>query len=256
VFSATRLPPSFFGDATRNALARGDREEAAAYAAHGRCAAGADSGRVSLLLDCGQIVRKRETSIVLPIFESDRWTNNEQFANELSKRHNVQYGSQVRVKYWLKVALPALEPMPPRYTAVVVRARSTENRDGAQAQAVLVSNLDMLAVRAYHEKESSMFVRAIARAIVKYLAHEQADKQDEGLGALVNILGLVTETADTRSWSSLPGCIYLARLDLPAGRYRIEADLLGPNGSRVGTMAFDNVAVKGGAHVVRNARAF
>jgi len=255
IFPATPLPPSFYCDATANAIARADREEASAYAARGHAPAGADSGRVSLFLDCGTIVRKREASVVLPIFENDRWTDNEKFAHELSRRHNVNYGSQVKIKYWLKVALPALEVLPPRYTGVVVRATSTENRNGCEAQAVVVSNLDALAAQAFREKESTMFARAIVRAIVKYLAHEQASQKDEGLGALVNILGIVTETADTRSWSTLPGCVYLARLNLPAGRYQIEAELLGPGG-HVGTMTFDNVAVKAGSHVVRNARAF
>jgi hypothetical protein len=67
---------------------------------------------------------------------------------------------------------------------------------------------------------------------------------------------VVTETADTRSWSSLPGCVYLARLDLPAGRYRIEAELRGPHDHGAGSIVFDEVIVPGGAHVIRNARAF
>jgi hypothetical protein len=250
-------PPSFYRDAADNAIARGDREEADAYAARAGYDEPDGTGHVSLLIECGQIIRKREASLVLPIFENDRWTDNERFANELSHRQGVTYGPQRRVKYWLKVALPALEPPPPpRYTAVNVRARAAEGGGSAESRAVMVSNLDAQAVQAFQEKQSTMFVRAIVRALVKYLAHAEADKKDEGLGALVNILGIATETADTRSWSSLPGCIYLGRLDLPAGSYRIEADLLGPGGQRAGSIAFDNVRVASGAHVVRSARAF
>jgi hypothetical protein len=250
------LPPSFFCDAADNAFARGDREEEAAYAARARCPVGADTGHVSVLVECGQIVRKRETSVVLPIFESDRWTDNEKFAEELSHRHGVHYGPQVKVKYWLKVALPVLELMPPRYAGVVVRARPVERGNAAETRAVVVSNLDALAEQAFREKESTMFVRAIVRAIVKYLAHNAADDKDEGFGALVNIFNIVTETADTRSWSSLPSRVYLARLDLPAGRYRIEVDFRGPDDRRAGSLVFDEVAVFGGGHVIRNARAF
>ncbi len=252
----TPLPPSFFCDAAANAFARGDRDEADAYAARARYPAGADTGHVSVLVECGQIVRKRETSLVLPIFESDRWTDNERFAHELSTRHGVHYGPEVRVKYWLKVALPALELMPPRYAGVVVHARPAEAGHAAETRAVVVSNLDALAEQAFREKESTMFVRAIVRAIVKYLAHEAAEDEDEGLGALVNLFNVVTETADTRSWSSLPSRIYLARLDLPAGRYRLEVDFRGLDDRPAGSLVFDDVVVTGGVHVIRNARAF
>ncbi len=258
------LPPSFFGDAATNAAKRGDREEFDSYAERGRAPAGADTGRVSLFIDCGQIIRKRESSIVLPIFESDRWNNNERFAQELYARNGVRYGPQVRVKYWLKVALPALEVLPPRYTGVAVRAIPLGGGEVAagriastnETRAAVASNLDALAVQAYQEKQSTVFVRAIVRALIKYVAHQSAEQQDEGLGALVNLLGVVTETADTRSWSTLPSTVYLARLDLPAGHYRVEARLLGPGGAHVGTIAFDDVTVVAGGNVIRNARAF
>ncbi|HEU4929062.1 MAG TPA: hypothetical protein VFU38_04480, partial [Candidatus Krumholzibacteria bacterium] len=249
-------PPSFYCDAARNALARGDRQEADAYIAKSRCPAGADTGRVSLLLECGQIVRKRESSVVLPIFESDRWNNNEEFAHELYKRHGATYGPNVRVKYWLKVALPVLEPVIPRYSSVVVRAQAVGGSNRAETRADVVADLDAFAMQAFREKEASMFGRAIVRALVKYLAHDEADDSDEALGALVNIFNIATETADTRSWSSLPGCVMLARLDLPKGRYKVEADLLGPDGRAVGTITFDDVQVVDGGNTIRSARAF
>lgn len=252
----TPVPEAFFCDAAANAMARADRAEADLYASRARCAAGADTGRVSLFFECGQIIRKRENSIVLPIFANDRWTDNEKFARELSTRHGVNYGSPVKVKYWLKVALPALEPAPPLCSNVRVRARSLDQGHLAETRAAVVSNLDALAVQAFREKEATMFGRAIVRALVKYLAQQEADKSDEGLGALVNLFNVVTETADTRSWSSLPGAIFLARLDLPAGSYRIEVDFLGTGGSHAGSVVFDNVAVSAGKHVVRNARAY
>jgi uncharacterized protein len=250
------LPPSFFCDAAQNAYRRGDREESSAYAARAHCATGADTGYVSLFLECGQVVRKRESSVVLPILESDRWTDNERFANEMAARQGVHYGRSVKVKYWLKVALPVLEPMPPRYAGAVVRAHEIDGPHAQEARAVTVSSVDAFAEQAFREKESTMFVRAIVRAIMKYLAQQSADKEDEGLGALVNIFNVVTETADTRSWSTLPRTIYLARLDLPAGRYRVEADLLGPDGHSMGSVEFHDVEVRPGAHVIRNAHAY
>ena len=253
--AATPLPPSFFCDAAENAYRRGDREESVTYAARAHCATGADTGYVSLFLGCGQVVRKRETSVVLPIFESDEWTDNEKFANEMAARRGAHYDRQVKVKYWLKVALPVLELLPPHYTGAVVRARRADGPPAAATRTVVVSNVDAFAEQAFREKESTMFVRAIVRAIAKYLAQQGADDADEGFGALVNLFNVVTETADTRSWSTLPRSIYLARLDLPAGRYRLEADLLGPDGRSVGSIAFDDVDVRAGSYVIRNAHA-
>lgn len=250
------VPEAFFCDAAGNAYARSDRDEAAHFAARARCAAGRDTGRVSLFFECGQIVRKRENSVVLPIFESDRWTDNEKFAQELSARRGVDYGSPVKVKYWLKVSLPALEPALPLFSDVRVRARALDRGNWVETRASVVSNLDALAVQAFREKEGAIFGRAIVRAIVKYLAQQKADKKDEGLGALVNLFNVVTETADTRSWSSLPGAIYLARLDLPAGNYRVEVDFLGRGAGRAGSLVFDDVAVTAGQHVLRDARAY
>jgi hypothetical protein len=252
----TPLPPSFFCDAAENAYRRGDREEWGAYLERAPCATGADTGYVSVLLECGQVVRKREASVVLPIFENDHWTDNERFAHEMAARRGVHYDRQVKVKYWLKVALPVLEPMPPRYAGAVVRAQRLDGPHAQETRAVMVSNVDAFAEQAFREKESTMFVRAIVRAIVKYLAQQGADKQDEGFGALVNILNIVTETADTRSWSTLPRTVLLARLDLPAGRYRVEADLLGPDGHSVGSVTFDDVGVRAGTHVIRSAHAY
>ena len=250
-------PASFYCDAARNARARNDLNEAESYTAKAQCAAGADTGCVSLLVECGQIVRKRERSIVLPIFESDRWNNNEQFAQTLSKRYGASYGPNIRVKYWLKVALPVLEPAVPRFSSVVVRAHPLDGSSlDREARANVVADLDAFAVQAFREKEGTIFGRAIVRALVKYLAHDQAQQGDETLGALVNLFNIATETADTRTWSSLPGCIYLARLELPKGHYKLEADLLGPDGRAVGTITFDNVQVVDGGNTIRSARAF
>jgi hypothetical protein len=252
----TPLPPSFFCDAAGNAYVRGDREESSAYASRAHCATGADTGYVSLLLECGQVVRKRESSVVLPIFENDHWTDNEQFAHEMASRRDVHYDRHVKVKYWLKVALPVLEPLPPRYAGASVRARRVDGPHAGETHAVVVSNVDAFAEQAFREKESTMFVRAIVRAIVKYIAQQSADDADEGFGALVNLFNIVTETADTRSWSTLPRSIFLARLDLPAGRYRIEADFLGIDGRSMGSVAFDDVDVSAGRHVIRNAHVY
>ena len=54
----------------------------------------------------------------------------------------------------------------------------------------------------------------------------EASKQNDVAGLLVNIVGVLTERADTRSWLSLPANIQMARLQLPAGTYALSVELL------------------------------
>ena len=46
----------------------------------------------------------------------------------------------------------------------------------------------------------------------------------------VNIFGSVTESADTRSWLTLPEHVNLARLSLPPGTYDLQVEILGYRG--------------------------
>ncbi|HEX5133047.1 MAG TPA: hypothetical protein VFX92_11250 [Candidatus Krumholzibacteria bacterium] len=257
-FQATAPAPGWaYCDAAALARIVGDADDASAYAAHGECPPEGLS-RVNIMLDCGQIAAKAEESIVLPIFEDDRWDDDEEFAHVMAERHGKTYRRDVRVKYWLKVALPRLEQMPQRYTRVVVRARSSDPRAGSDAEvtAVMVENLDAHAARAFQEKQSTLLVRAIVRALIKYAAHGAADSKDPGLGAVVNIFNIITETADTRSWSTLPQAVWMGRLDLPPGQYEIEADVFTPDGVRGASALFHGVQVPRGGIVFRNARIF
>jgi hypothetical protein len=253
----TPAPPAVFCDAAALSRALGDAEAARAYAARAECPA-PGLARVNVLLDCGEIAQKGEENVVLPIFENDKWDDDEKFAHELSTRHGQPYADNIRVKYWLKVALPTLAPAPPRYTRAVVRARPVDERAGPASEtvAVMVEDLDAHARRAFEETQSTLFVRAIVRALIKYAAFSAADDKDQGLGAVVNILNIATETADTRSWSTLPQAIWMARLDLPPGEYAVEAELFSPDGVRGAAASFAGVQVPRGGLVFRHARVF
>ena len=121
---------------------------------------------------------------------------------------------------------------------------------------MLVEDLDEHALRAFEEDRSTVFVRAIVRALIKYAAFSAADRKDEGLGAVMNLFNVVTETADTRSWSTLPQAIWMARLDLPAGEYLIDADFFSEDGVKRATATFRDVQVRHGGMVFKNARVF
>ena len=253
----TPVPPTVYCDAAALARSIGDGAAAGEYGARAECSQ-EGLARVSVFLDCGEILQKGEANVVLPIFENDKWDDDERFAEELSGRYNQPYADNIRVKYWLKVSLPTLVPAPPRYTRVVMRARPADERTGTAAEttAMLVESLDAHALRAFQEKQSTVLVRAIVRGLIKYAAFTAADNKDAGLGAVVNILNIATETADTRSWSTLPQAVWMARFDLPPGEYRIEAELFSDDGVRRAEATFTGVQVRRGGMAFRHARVF
>jgi hypothetical protein len=210
-----------------------------------------------VVIEAGRVVRKLESNLVLPIFEKDNWSDRDAYAHELASRRGVVY-EHPKVKYWLRVSLPVLEPRPPGITHAVVKATRTEgdHRGVVETQTVPVEDLDSQAAQAFREKESTVLLRAIIRGLGKYLASEAAHDKDEALGALVNLIGVATETADTRSWTTLPEVILVARLNLPEGKYRLEADVVDAGGHTVNRVGFGEIDVRAGSSLIHTARAY
>jgi hypothetical protein len=254
-------PPSLHCDAAANALRVGDRAQAAEYGKRAQCPeAVPGQGRVLVLVELGAVAHKEEASITLPIFNTDRFSNQQAYTYQLAQRAGQQYDPRI-VKYWLHIALPVVQEDPPLHTRAVVRATAMTGTTAEprvdkprEVNAVYVEDLDYQANRAYKEKQGSVFLRAIARALAKYLASDAASKQDTGLGSLVNLLGVVTERADTRSWTTLPRSIQAARLDLDPGKYKIDVDLIDARGGLLVHQSFDAVDVTADGLEVRRVR--
>ena len=76
---------------------------------------------------------------------------------------------------------------------------------------------------------------------------QKADDVGWAAGALTNIFGAATETADTRSWLTLPNLITMARLRLPPGTYDLEVELVDPDGAPAGSRTIHGVTVRPGS---------
>jgi uncharacterized protein len=252
-------PPWLYCDAGANARRRADAAAAAEYDSLATCDGDGDAtGRLTVVIEAGRVVRKLESNLVLPIFEKDNWSDQDAFAHELANRRGVVYDHPRKVKYWLRVSLPVLEPRPPGVAYAVVKAARTDgdHRGVVETRTARVEDLDAQAAQAFREKESTVLLRAIVRGLGKFLASEAAHDKDETLGALVNLIGAATETADTRSWTTLPEAILAARLDLPAGTYRLEADVVDGQGHTVNRVDFGEVDVREGTSHIETARAY
>ena len=109
-----------------------------------------------------------------------------------------------------------------------------------------MEDIEALAVGSLERRKPEILARALARAVLKYNASREAQKNNEALAFMVNVAGVLTERADTRSWSTLPSRISLLRWPLTAGHYRIDVDLLGDDGIVVAQRTFEDVAIVAG----------
>lgn len=138
------------------------------------------------------------------------------------------------------IALPYYVPRRPTIRAARLRIND------AATTTELVENVNTLAIASLDKQQPAILARAIARAALKSKAVRETRKNDEALGFIVNVAGVVTERADTRSWSTLPSQIDVARLMLPPGHYDLAVELLDRNGDIVQRKAYNAVEIRAG----------
>jgi hypothetical protein len=121
----------------------------------------------------------------------------------------------------ISVSMPYYEARSPHVTGARLSAGS------ATVAAEQAEDVAAVAMAALERARPRILARAVARAALKHEASEQADRENEAVGAMINIAGVMSERADTRSWSTLPNRVYLARLPLVAGRHEVRVELEG-----------------------------
>jgi hypothetical protein len=151
----------------------------------------------------------------------------------------------------VRIALPYFET---RFTPV---SGARVAAGDVSAPAELAEDISAIAVKDLEARIPAITARAVARAVVKAqmakAARESARQQNQNnagaaVAALaVEIAGLVTERADTRSWLTLPSRVYLARVPLPPGTYTVKVDLLGDYGQIVAAQEYANITIRQGA---------
>ena len=124
----------------------------------------------------------------------------------------------------VRVAFPvyATETPPARGARLNIR--------GGLIELETVEDIDRLARQSLDEDMPLVMTRAIARAVVKYQSQKKAQEQDALAGFLLTVTNLATERADTRSWTTLPQEIQMARVMLPAGEHAVSIEILNAAG--------------------------
>ena len=140
--------------------------------------------------------------------------------------------TQTTIRTWapainqrLKIALPAYKgKSKPTKSARLAINDQYYNFD-------TVENIDGMARSALEAEMPSITLRAVARMVVKHQTAKEAEKRGGGLmGLAFKIGGLVSEIADTRSWSSLPQKIQLIRIPLAPGNYKTRIEMMNNRG--------------------------
>ena len=129
----------------------------------------------------------------------------------------------------VRVAVPEYRPRAHPFAFARLSA------DSASATSSRVENVEGIAMQTLASQITGITTRAIARAIAKdSIAGAASAAGSSGnnsgaalIGLAVNLAGVFTERADTRSWFTLPGEIHLARLALPPGEYKLKVELHG-----------------------------
>lgn len=103
--------------------------------------------------------------------------------------------------------------------------------DGESVDLETVENIDALARSTLNDEMPAITARAIARAVVKHKTQKNAeDKGGAMAGFLMTVTNIITEQGDTRSWTTLPQEIQMARMVLPSGPQNVRIQMLNSAG--------------------------
>lgn len=151
----------------------------------------------------------------------------------------------------ISVALPVVQEVPYRIhgSRIIVDGKIVGETN-------LASNLSYYFKKNFDEEYNKIFISSAVRAAIKFLVtkevQKQVNKKDDNVGAIVDMLltGLFTaaESADTRSWFTLPAQIREANVLLEEGTHEIKVQLLDKNEKVLDEHAFKDVQINRGRH--------
>ena len=193
-------------------------------------------GELILFYESGYVPPKRQEALMFPILKTDD-VEDEKFVSTLIGREGKVY-EEVKLAYLLRVAIPTISSVRPHLAGI----KSTVGTEH-QKQGVLVADVENIAIETFKAERPMILFRTLLRGVGKYLLTLQANKQHEVLGLLTNLVGVVTEQADTRSWQTLPNQIFIVRMPLPAGTHTLNLSFLDANGRVRGNQSIPDIKI-------------
>ncbi len=117
--------------------------------------------------------------------------------------------------------------------------------EGKRVKTYPLFDIERTAIKELDNRLGGIIAKKVAGVVVKQAAAVAVEKatKSEAAGLLTALLLHGTDSADTRSWTTLPAKLQVARLTLPAGRHEVRLDMV----STGGTAKVWNVDVKPGS---------
>ncbi len=152
---------------------------------------------------------------------------------------------------WVHIALP-------RYSRRSYRIHGSRVRVGDKmGQSLeLVGDIGTLAERNLSKALPAITLKAIARVVSKQQLARAAkrstsNESNAALLALVgNVYSVASESADLRSWSSLPDKVFISQVVVPPGEHHMRVDYLSAQGGKVRSQDLGLLkAQKGSSHL-------
>ena len=96
-----------------------------------------------------------------------------------------------------------------------------------EAPLALAEDIGRIALKNLDDKKARIMAKTLARVVAKQVLIDGLSKNNDkntemALKTALNIANLFLERADTRSWRTLPGEIYMTRMFVPTGEYRVQ----------------------------------
>ena len=124
--------------------------------------------------------------------------------------------------------------------------------DGMEQAAVMVEDVEAIAMRNFDEQRPIIYLRTIARGVAKYLLYKKAkEKKGEVAGLLVNAFNVASESADIRAWLSLPNSFEMIRMRLAPGEYNVHLTFYDARGRQIRVADIPHVVInRGGFRII------
>jgi uncharacterized protein len=106
-------------------------------------------------------------------------------------------------------------PVYVRQTFLSQGATVTLNGERA-GRTLLLEDIDEMARKSLEDRRLKDFAKMTARLIAKGALNKKLSDANPLLGLVMNVTSLITETADTRSWTSLPANLQVLRKSIPS----------------------------------------
>ncbi len=139
----------------------------------------------------------------------------------------------VHEDFYFKFSIPTIVPQPSNVARIRVWIDGQE-----MGELELLEDVGAIAKETFEARKSLIYIRTIARAIVKGLAaHKAKQKADTGgfggwlKKAAIDVAIDVSENADLRCVQYLPGRVYVRDFELPPGTHNFKIDFLDTNGA-------------------------